>query len=348
LAGLIVALAGALQSHGYAVIVMFAFGLAEAARSLARRRLDWAVLGALALPCPVVLSYLSIFSVTKGVMLDNPVYHASINDSYEMIFGPALWPMLLAGWALTALAGSLPGAVQTPEKPAAIPFHELMLAAGLGMAPVFGYWLARTVTRVFFARYGIPAILGASILLGALVAIGSRVSKTAALAVVVIFAGTFTLSSARALVPARVSGQETHVASDGDLQLSKLSPGVPIVIANVLLFLEYDHYEAQAVTDRMYFLTSREAALQYTGTTGFDAFYQFRKWYPIRSHLEDYHQFLSAHRHFFIVSEYDFPLDWTLRKMKNDGVPLIFKGQYYLHHGPAILAEVNQSGSPEP
>ena len=36
-------------------------------------------------------------------------------------------------------------------------------------------------------------------------------------------------------------------------------------------------------------------------------------------------------------------MDWTLKKMRDDGVPLMFVDQFFLHHGNAILAKVSRS-----
>jgi hypothetical protein len=68
-----------------------------------------------------------------------------------------------------------------------------------------------------------------------------------------------------------------------------------------------------------------------------------RKWFPIRAHLEDYRQFISTHSHFLVLAEYDFPMDWVMRKMLDDDIPLTFKGQFASSHGNVILVEVGRS-----
>ena len=88
--------------------------------------------------------------------------------------------------------------------------------------------------------------------------------------------------------------------------------------------------------------------MRYTGTDAFDrGFYILRRWFPIRAHLEDYRQFLSTHSHFLVLGEYDFPMDWVMRKMLDDHVPMAFKGQFPLQHGDAILVEVSRPLKPE-
>ena len=97
LAGLTLCLAGALLSHCYAVLAVAPFGLAEAVRTLQRKRIDWPVWAALAVPCLSVLSYLPMMAaVTGGDPFDNPVYFTTARAAYELILGAAWWPLVFA------------------------------------------------------------------------------------------------------------------------------------------------------------------------------------------------------------------------------------------------------------
>jgi len=345
LPGLAAALAGALLSHCYAVLVMVPFALAEAARLISRRKLDWPMLAWLAVPCPAVLLYLPMFAATRGPTFDNPVYRpewGSIPACYVTHFGAALWPVL-AGLVILALARSNPEAPSEDRQGSAIPAHEITLAVGFALVPVFGVLLGMGVTGIFMDRYGVTALIGFSILIGALVARRARQSRPAAAAVLFIFIGAFVLSSAVWIAGLYMKPHSSKTIAKPQLVLSDLSRDLPIVITNGLLFLEFDHYESKAVTDQLYFLTDAADAVRYTGTDAFDrGYYMLRRWFPIRAHLEDYRQFLSTHSHFLVLAEYDFPMDWVMRKMLDDGVPLSFKGQFPLQHGNAILVEVSR------
>ncbi len=350
LPGLAAALAGALLSHCYAVLVMVPFALAEAARSISRRKVDWPMLAWLAVPCPAVLTYLPMFAVTRGNLFDNPVFRptwGSIAACYATHFGAALWPAL-AGLAVLALVGPAPEEASSEDKGCAIPAHEIVLAVGFALAPVFGVLLAMGLTGVFMDRYGVPALIGGSILIGALIAYKARRSKAAAAAVLFLFIGAFVLNSAGWMAGLRAEPADAKTIPRPQLVLSELSRGVPIVITNGLLFLEFDHYESKAVADQLYFLTDAAEAVRYTGTSAFDSgFYVLRRWFPIRAHLADYRQFLSTHSHFLVLAEYDFPMDWALRKMLDDNIPVTFKGQFGLQHGNVILVEVSRPAKPD-
>jgi hypothetical protein len=249
---------------------------------------------------------------------------------------------------ILALVRSRPEASSEDKHGSAIPAHEIVLAVGFALVPVFAVLLAMGVTGVFMDRYGVTALVGCSILIGALIAGRARQSRSAAAAVLFIFAGAFAVSSAVSIGGLLLKPGATKTIPEPQMVLSELSRDLPIVITNGLLFLEFDHYESKAVTDQLYFLTDTADAMRYTGTDVLDrAFYMLRRWFPIRAHLEDYHHFLSTHSHFLVLAEYDFPLDWVMRKMLDDGVPLAFKGQFPLQHGNAILVEVSRPPKPD-
>lgn len=347
LPGLAAALAGALLSHCYAVLVLIPFGLAEAARFFERRKVDWPMLAALAAPCPVVLVYLPMFAATRGNVFNNPVYRpawGSISAAYVTLFEAALWPVL-AALAILALVKSGPGDPGGEPGEGAIRFPEIVLGAGFALAPVFGVLLAMGVTGVFMDRYGVTAAIGFSILLGALIARQARRSSAAAAAVLLVFAGAFVMVSSEWIAAPFLKGEDSKTIPRPKLVLSELSRGLPVVITNGLFFLESDHYESKAVTDQLYFLTDAAEAVRYTGTSAFDrGFYVLRKWFPIRAHLEDYQHFLSTHSHFLVLADYDFPMDWVMRKMLDDHVPAVFKGEFPGARGDLVLVEV---GGPE-
>jgi hypothetical protein len=164
----------------------------------------------------------------------------------------------------------------------------------------------------------------------------------AAAAVLILFAGAFALNSALWLAQGLTEAPTSKTVPAPQLVLSKVSRDLPLVITNGLLFLESDHYESKAVTDQLYFLTDETEAVRYTGTSVFDhGYYLLRRWFPIRAHIVDYRQFLAAHSHFNVLADYSFPMDWVMRKMLDDHVPLVFKGQFPSQHGNVILAEVS-------
>jgi len=335
-------LAGALLTHCYAVLAVVPFGLAEGVRTFTRKKFDWPMWIALAIPCSAVLTYLPLLSAVTSDPYDNPVYKATARASYEMILGPAVWPLLVVLTVLALLGTRSPA--RTDSATDSIPLHEIVLAGGFLCAPFLGVALASTVTKIFMDRYGLAAVLGFSIFLGTLVSRRTTRHPGAAVVVIAALAVGFLWLPVMAILPAPAS----KAPAGKDFQLADLDPALPIVVANGLQFLEFDHYEPKQVTDRLFFLIDRDVAIRYTGTPGFAQLRPIAKWFPIRSHLEDYDQFLKSHPTFYILSVYDFPMDWAMQKMRDDGVPLTFVKQVALRHGATILAKVTRSQAAAP
>jgi hypothetical protein len=343
LPGLAAALAGALMSHCYAVLALIPFALAEAARAIVRRKFDWPMLAALAAPCPLVLVYLPLLGASRVDSFDNPFFRAewaSIPDCYVKLFGDALVPLLVASVFLALARDRGRSSLPPQNATAPIPAHEIALALGFSLVPIFAVLLAMTVTRLFEFRYALAATVGVSILLGALVARRTRRCHAAAAAVLLLFVGTFAVTSAAWLVDLSGAPKLSREASQSPLRLSDLSDGVPIVMADPILFLEFDHYESSGLIDRMYFLTDRAAALRYTGATGFGSLDRLKKWFPIRARMEDYREFVSSHSRFFVVTSDRNPLCWVMRKVADDGIPFVSRGEFSSQHGHAVLSEV--------
>jgi hypothetical protein len=114
-----------------------------------------------------------------------------------------------------------------------------------------------------------------------------------------------------------------------------------LVVSNGRLFLEADHYQPSKIAYRLHFLTNRRAALQYTGSNVFDhGFSVVRKWFPIKGTLVDYDQFLLRHNHFLVYGPFDYPDDWLIRKLLDDGAQVIHLGQERGPVGEILLLEV--------
>jgi len=79
---------------------------------------------------------------------------------------------------------------------------------------------------------------------------------------------------------------------------------------------------------RVFYLTDREAALQYSHYTLFENEDKIRRLLQLPSQTEDLQKFLAEHPRFYVVGDYDRPEVWLLRKLAADGVPLDYLGKY--------------------
>jgi hypothetical protein len=146
-----------------------------------------------------------------------------------------------------------------------------------------------------------------------------------------------------------VTGNYNHGSPD----FAKLHPELPLVFSSGIQFLEADHYEPPEVVRRLYYLTNRKAALEYTGSDVFEGFRNIHRWFPIRAKVAEYDRFITQQQHFIVYGPYAYPNDWLIRKLVNDGILIRFLDQYPGQWGDNLLLEVqadsvNPSKSPVP
>lgn len=344
---LCVSLAAALLTHCYAVLILIPLGLGEAVRSVRQRRMDWPVWLALAAAGCCVLVYLPLLTASRGTSFDNVTFRPTLyvlRDCYEMLATPLMAPLMI-GLALVILmhAGT---EQEVPEKPAGFPAHEIALAAGLALVPLYAYLVAKFVSHVFMTRYGTVAVLGLSILFAWFLdrAAGGRrmIGWALSLLFAVWFVSGFGIWMGNVMhskVAASDRDSSRHVY---ELPPELVKTGLPFVASNGLFFLEADHYAPPSFVSRLTYLADPAAAVRYTGSDVFErGFPVMQKWFPIRARVESYQSFVRAHQHFLVFGEFDHPLGWVTKKLLDDGAMLRFLGQYHGPYGENLLLEVS-------
>jgi hypothetical protein len=168
-------------------------------------------------------------------------------------------------------------------------------------------------TRQFMDRYGLPAVIGLAILWGFLASAKShRLYPTAAF---LIFSSAFLIK----LFPWPSSPKPAQ----DEIDLERTEPHLPIAIGTGIWFLQLDHYASPALSKRLVYLRDSDAALHYTGANVFEIGYPIlKKWYPVRSRVEDYRAFLDKHEPFLVYISLGHPLDWLTRKLIDDRINL--------------------------
>jgi len=349
-ASLAIFLSAALLTHSYAVLLLVPFGMSEAVRTWTQRRGDLPVIAAVILPALSILIYLPILATLNSYVLNTVVFQpsfASLMACYKTLFDPVVWPILiaLAMIAISALSlGAEPQPLTRSEFP--LPFHEVVLTAFLLAVPVLAMIVAALVTRVFMNRYGLSAVIGASILLCSSASWVARRSRTVGAALFLLFLACFVVQSALWFRDVLNGRQQYSMRAKPPLQLSKLQNDLPLVISNGLLFLQVDHYESPEIVSRLHFLTDRASALSYMGTDMFDKHYPvIRKWFPIRGKTSSYSDFMKANKRFLMIGSYEQVLEWLPHKLVADGVHLRYVGEYAWGVGDVIVLEAQQDGS---
>jgi len=168
LTGLTVAIALAISSHYFGVLILVPVCMGELARSIERRRLDFGVLLALALG---VMSIGLILPFRKALMVYRQHYYITgvnwhdITQGYRELFvNYTTWPMPLqkaaaGALALATIALAVAGYRRFKRRKPAEPACEWVALIGMALLPFFGYLFGRFVTHTMEVRYVIAALI---------------------------------------------------------------------------------------------------------------------------------------------------------------------------------------------
>jgi len=124
------------------------------------------------------------------------------------------------------------------------------------------------------------------------------------------------------------------------LSLEQLDARVPVVAASGLTFLEMNKREGAGLLSRVFYLTDRDAAVRYAHATIFEGTEGLREYFPIRGTVTAYRGFVRQTSHFFVLGTPDYPEDWLIPKLLDDGAELQFKGELRSGYKDRMIFEV--------
>ena len=315
LAGLTAALAAALASHYYAVLVFVPLAAGELARSLGRRRLDLPIWIAFCLATIPLWAFLPLIRAGRTIATTfwaQPQW-AALVGFYQNILSPAavVFVAILLILALYAIVRASAGAERKGAPVASPPLHEVVAALGYLAIPGVALVLAKFVTGAYTDRYVLPAVIGLALIVpwGAYHLLDRRATMGAVLAA--LLCGWFVLVVG--LQPARQLRQD-RVNLESVYRLLRMGPGdVPVVIASPHAFFQLTYYAPPDLASRFVYLADPASAERYLGTdTAELGIREFRRWTPLR--IEDYPAYLSAHPRFLLYSRG--PWGWLLPELQ--------------------------------
>jgi hypothetical protein len=201
-----------------------------------------------------------------------------------------------------------------PAQPFAQP-HEIAFAIAAFSAPALimaaCYW-----NRLgFFPRYGTAAMLGGCLLMtGWLATITRRRQQaSAAAAVIILLAFCWTRGGTKYLA---------EPYDDASFAYRTTSPELPFVASCGLTFLEMDHRESPQFSKRLFYLLDMESALKYTQASVLESYPAISRHIPMHANLVQYHEFVKHNRRFLVLASPNCPLEWLLRRLKDDGAAI--------------------------
>jgi hypothetical protein len=322
--------------HGYAIVVILAFALAEFFRAWRSRRLDWRLwlcFLAVLVPLPPYWYTQHVIGRLNGVMGPSKWSHWSqILGFYQFFFQTRENVLILFGLLLVGLALLRKG--PKPRR-TGMPGHEIVLSVMLATSPVFSVALAMFTTRYYMARYSIFAMGGVVVLAILLIDWVAPDRRIASLML---------LLSSLFLFGTRFSDVSMDAVRKRDAAImvpfAQIPPGTPLVIASGLALLPTDVYASDAQLANTYYLSDRAAAIRYTGSTVFEFPAAFTDYHHFRVHVEDYGSFVKTHKKFMVYGNYLWDDDWQLRKLRDDGARMVEKGKYEGEAVDNFLVEV--------
>ena len=313
---------GMIVSQAFSPLIIAILGFAELMRSIDRRKIDWPVWIALVAPSPFVIVYLPMFRRFEGWTALPPAFQASYFKIIEF-YGDLL--SFVSGALLLGLITALIVCRSQEDTNAATSFtvrkHEVALVLGLLSLPILVNLALMRAGGAFWPRYCIATGIGFSLLFVYVLARLSNNSRAAA----AIVAYCVLLGLAVRLTLEIVTPRGHAMVKQ--LSLKQLDSRYPLVDASGLTFLEMNKREDASLLSRLFYLTDHDAAIRYAHATIFEGTAILREYWPIRGTVAPYRDFIRQTPHFFVLGTPDYPEDWLIPKLLDDGAQLQFKGE---------------------
>jgi 4-amino-4-deoxy-L-arabinose transferase-like glycosyltransferase len=328
------ALALAVASPYYAVLLAVPFGLAEVGRARTVRRVRWPAVAAIEAAGLSVLLYLPLVRATARYASDfwaKPDL-GSIGESFSLVLTGLFLPLALGFVACAGLQRWRRGGARREAAPPSIPADDLVIAAAVAAFPLVTGGVALAIGVGSVDRYSLPSVVGVGLLVAFAAATRWRGRTSYGLAFVGAFAlvilyrsGGPLLTYARTLATGR-----TVAAPSPGWQIDVPDDGLPVVVANPTSHLPLAHYSDPSLATRLVYVaagtTPRHVLLEATADRGLLALEQ-----SCDIAVEPYPAFVSQHDRFYV---YEFHASWVVHELLEDHarVMVVHEGQATLYY----------------
>ncbi len=328
------ALVGLLLSHIFGVFGIAAFLLAEAVRTLRRRKVDVATWLALLLPLACCFLYLAQIRMQHNLVYPEE-FRPSIRGGvllYNSLLIKPIAPFL--GLAVLALLFFKRYPQTTFRQSVHLPTEMWALLLGLLATPLAVAVLLRLRSPLggFFPRYALAAAYPAIFLLIAFFAWRSRDDRRLGrlLAGVALLGALFTYrevpGQARHLLHRGLLVAPDQTATDGGI--GKVAPELPLVVNDPHAFLQADDRLQSRDKQRMVYVADPDEAMRVVHANAAESISTDAAAFHIGSPVIPYADFMKTHRTFLVVGEMDHVSDWFLQSVLNHGGSASFLGRY--------------------
>jgi hypothetical protein len=297
LVGLALALAAALWSHYYAVLLLLPVALGEGVRTWTGRRVDWpvwAALGTAALSLGLLWPLLAGARAFAGGFWSRPDW-AAVKYAYVFLLLPIQTPLLAALVALVLY----PEQARAPRGGGPLP-HEMAAALGLAALPLPGVLLGKWVTGVYTFRYVMAVAAGVGLLVAFIACRRSGRCPLLGGALVVCLLVVAGVRGCREYD--RLTGESDRIVATCDYLGAGNSGGLPVAVAGPLSFLELVQHAPADLAGRLVYLSDPAESRLYLGEdTAEHALRRLRRWAPVN--VVGRGDFLAGHRQFLVYGD---------------------------------------------
>jgi 4-amino-4-deoxy-L-arabinose transferase-like glycosyltransferase len=326
LLGLALSTAVSVSCHYYAILGVSAIVTGECARSIRKKRVDFAMWAAFVLGVLPLVFFLPLIEAARSYSREfwSKPQWINIFGFYNLLLTPTVLALFLILIVLGTCTGRRFSAVgDCPPGPNNVPLHEKTAVLALVVVPVIAILLGKLVTGAYNFRYALTALIGLSILLSwSLSRLGHR--RVIGAAVIPVLMGFSLVNGMRAYL--RVKNDHEARASTYQF-LSTESVGAPVIIAAPHLFLEMSHDLAERkVTNRFIYLADTPLALKYTKTDTVErGLLAFKRWAPLD--VRNFRQFVGVSDAFLVYSGCSDPFGWVIEELIREKRRLLVRAQ---------------------
>ncbi|MHC5537698.1 glycosyltransferase family 39 protein [Singulisphaera rosea] len=335
LAVMTLALAGALATHYYSVLVFVPLGLGELVRTWTRRKIDWAVWAGLIaglFPLAMLRELLHAASEFKTTFWARTSWSLCL-QVYLFLLKGATIPfvgLLLCLAFMTRSRGRSAGDVERASGTGShecVPLHEWAAAVGFLLLPFVGIVLAKVATGgAFTERYALPTVLGLALVLAM---VGDHLFNrrwVPGAIVAFCFCGWFVLYELYLIKREPdphliVASADYRVVSSNDL---------PLVFSWSIMYLQAQRELTKELSRRSCFLSENK-------TTDELALRKLSQWVPLN--IFERERFLREHDQFYLCG---FPGDPTFVALLSEQSKLTLVHSRRFREGEVLLVHVDQ------
>jgi hypothetical protein len=328
--------AGLIASHVFAPLSLLPFLAAEAVRWRRQKRPDYPVWAGLLLPMFGMLGYIPLYHTYKTLSFYPPAFQASFHHMASFYWHTAWSAFLPVCLALLVAILMSNHRVHLQPLPRIRPV-ELSLFGLLLLNPILLNLVLMRDQAAFWPRYCITSVFAIYALLAMALAWIFRYKAAIGYGMSAILAAL--LIALNVLAPLYKMYFLPPPAKDAAI-LEHVRPDLPIVAASGLTFVELGHYEKRELLSRVFYLKDRTSAIAYANATIFEDLDRVQKDFALPGHVEAYANFVRCNPHFLVLGTPDYPEDWLLRKLADEGARIKLIGTYTFPYKDKRLYEI--------